>query len=42
MINQNEIKNLLEGKDYLIELENIYITVDNLFSNFYMDIPQVN
>ena len=42
MINQNEIRNLLEGKDYLIELENIYITVDNLFSNFYMDIPQVN
>ena len=34
MINENEIKNLLEGKDYLIEQKNIYLAVDNLFSNF--------
>lgn len=34
MINQDEIKYLLEGKEYFIEQKNIYIAVDNLFSNF--------
>ena len=34
MINQDEIKYLLEGKDYLMEKKNLYIAVDNLFSNF--------
>ena len=34
MINENEIKTLLEGKEYLIENRNLYFAVDNLFSNF--------
>jgi hypothetical protein len=34
MINQEEINYLLEGKDYLMEKRNLYIAVDNLFSNF--------
>ena len=34
MINQEEIKYLLEGKEYLMEKKNLYIAVDNLFSNF--------
>ena len=34
MINQDEIKYLLDGKEYLIEQKNLYIAVDNLFSNF--------
>ena len=34
LVNEEEIKNLLEGKEYLIEQRNIYFAVDNLFSNF--------
>ena len=34
MINQEEINYLLEGKEYLMEKKNLYIAVDNLFSNF--------
>ena len=34
MVNENEIKALLEGKEYLIEQGNLYFAVDNLFSNF--------
>ena len=34
MINEDEIKTLLEGKEYLIEKKNLYLAVDNLFSNF--------
>ena len=34
MINENEIKSLLEGKEYFIEQRNLYFAVDNLFSNF--------
>ena len=34
MINQEEINYLLEGKEFLIEKKNLYIAVDNLFSNF--------
>ena len=34
MVNKEEIKYLLEGKEYLIEQRNLYFAVDNLFSNF--------
>ena len=34
LVNEEEIKNLLEGKEYLIEQRNLYFAVDNLFSNF--------
>ena len=34
MVNEEEIKTLLEGKEYLIEQGNLYFAVDNLFSNF--------
>ena len=34
MVNEQEIKTLLEGKEYLIEQGNLYFAVDNLFSNF--------
>ena len=34
LVNQDEIKYLMEGEDYLIEQKNLYIAVDNLFSNF--------
>ena len=34
MVNKEEIKYLLEGKEYLIGQKNLYFAVDNLFSNF--------
>ena len=34
LINEQEIKNLLDGKEYFIEQGNLYFAVDNLFSNF--------
>jgi len=34
MINKEEIKYLLEGKEYFMEKKNLYVAVDNLFSNF--------
>ena len=34
MVNKEEIKYLLEGKEYLIGQKNVYFAVDNLFSNF--------
>ena len=34
MVNQEEIKYLLEGKEYFMEKKNLYVAVDNLFSNF--------
>ena len=34
LVNHDEIKYLMEGEDYLIEQKNLYIAVDNLFSNF--------
>lgn len=34
MVNKEEIKYLLEGKEYLIQQKNLYFAVDNLFSNF--------
>ena len=34
LVNEEEIRTLLEGKEYLIEQGNLYFAVDNLFSNF--------
>ena len=34
MITKEEIDYLLQGKDHLIQQKNLYIAVDNLFSNF--------
>ena len=34
MVNEEEINSLLEGKEYYMEKGNLYLAVDNLFSNF--------
>ena len=34
MVNEKEIETLLEGKEYYMKKGNLYLAVDNLFSNF--------